>query len=161
MSKPTRILFVCLGNIVRSPLAENLFRHLAAESQPDGVYEVDSAGTSAWHVGERPDPRMRRVAEERGLRYTGQARQVHPEDLRSFDLILAMDRENQADLLAMARSPEERAKVRLLRDYDPQAGVDASVPDPYYGGPDGFAHTYEIVARAVRGLIQSLETEGL
>ncbi len=155
---PRRLLFVCLGNIVRSPLAENLFHHLARQAGLDGKYQVDSAGTSAWHAGEAPDPRMRRVAQQRGLSYSGQARQVERGDFARFDLILAMDGDNYRDLMRLAGTPAERAKVRLLREFDPQAGdAGQDVPDPYYGGAAGFETTYRIVERAVKGLLQALE----
>jgi protein-tyrosine phosphatase len=156
--QPRRLLFVCLGNIVRSPLAEHMFRHRARLVGLDGKYQVDSAGTSAWHIGESPDPRMRRVALAHGLAYNGRARQVRAEDFKRFDLILAMDQSNYQDLLRMARTPHERAKVRLLRDFEPEGeGAGLAVPDPYYGGPEGFEATYRIVERAVQGLLHALE----
>jgi protein-tyrosine phosphatase len=154
-----RILFVCLGNIIRSPLGEGLFRHLVEGAGLDGKYQVDSAGTGRWHVGEPPDSRMQRVAARRGVIYSHRARQVQPEDFDRFDLILAMDRENRDDLLRMARKPEHRDKVRLLREFDPEGGRNSSVPDPYYGGSDGFEEVYEVIVRSVRGLIQELEGE--
>jgi protein-tyrosine phosphatase len=156
---PKRILFVCLGNIVRSPLAEGLFRSQAEKAGLNGKYEVDSAGTGGWHVGEPPDPRMQRVAARRGLVYTHRGRQFHPADFERFDLILAMDRDNEADLLAMARLPGHRQKVRLLRAYDPEGGPKAQVPDPYYGGIDGFEEVYSVVERSVKGLIEELESD--
>ncbi len=157
MEKPKRILFVCLGNIIRSPLAENLFRHLSAERGLDHRYDVDSAGTSSWHAGERPDARMRRTAAAHGVEVSGRSRQVRREDFYDFDLILAMDPDNKADLLTMAPNPQARAKVRLLREFDPEGDPEAGVPDPYYGGPEGFERTYRIVERSVQGLLQALE----
>lgn len=158
MADPRRILFVCLGNIIRSPLAENLFRHLTEEAGLNGKYEADSAGTGAWHAGEAPDARMRRTAARHGLKYTGEARQVRLSDFDRFDLILAMDTENRQDLRARARKPGQARKIRLLRDFDPTAGRNASVPDPYYGGDEAFEQTYAIVETAVRGLIEALES---
>lgn len=158
MAEPRRVLFVCLGNIIRSPLAENLFRHLAKEAGLNGKYEADSAGTGDWHAGEAPDPRMRRAAARHGLPYTGKARQVRLSDFDRFDVILAMDTENRRDLRARTRKPEQARKIRLLRDFDPAAGRNASVPDPYYGGDDAFEETYRIVEAAVRGLIDALES---
>lgn len=155
---PRKILFVCMGNIIRSPLAENLFSHLAAQAGLDGKYEVDSAGTGGWHAGEAPDARMRRTAASHGLKYTGEARQVRLSDFETFDLIVAMDTDNRAELQERARGPEQLRKIRLLRDFDPASGRNASVPDPYYGGDDAFEETYAIVEAGVRGLIQSLET---
>jgi protein-tyrosine phosphatase len=157
---PTRILFVCMGNIIRSPLAENLFRHLANEAGLDGMYEADSAGTGGWHAGEEPDARMRRTARHHGLTYTGSARQVRLDDFDSFDLIIAMDAENRRDLAAMARTPARRRKIRMLLDYDPSAGPQASVPDPYYGGDADFEETYRVIESGVRGLLRKLESTG-
>jgi protein-tyrosine phosphatase len=157
VNEPRRILFVCTGNIIRSPLAENLFRHLAGQAGLDGKYEVDSAGTGGWHAGEAPDPRMRRTAERHGLRYGGEARQVRLSDFDKFDLIVAMDTDNRSELLGRARRPEHSEKVRLLRDFDGAAGRNASVPDPYYDGDDGFEETYQVVEAGVHGLLEALE----
>lgn len=155
MKKPIRILFVCLGNIVRSPLAENLFRFHAAATGLEKNYVVDSAGTAAYHIGELPDERMRRTALQHGLKYEGSGRQVTQEDLESFDLILAMDRSNYNDLNRLARSDRQMAKIRLFRDFDPQAEGREDVPDPYYGGPEGFERTYQIVERGVHGMLDA------
>lgn len=157
MADQTRILFVCLGNIVRSPLAENLFRRLASQAGVAEKYQVDSAGIGAWHVGEPPDPRMRQVASRRGLDYTGRARQFTPQDFDRFDLIVVMDQQNRASLLERARTQADRAKVRLLREFDPQSPPRAEVPDPYYGGMRGFEEVFDIIDRACRGLLESLE----
>ena len=160
VSRPVRILFVCMGNIIRSPLAENLFRHLAAEDGLDGQYQVDSAGTGGWHAGEEPDPRMRRTARRHGLTYSGSARQVRLSDLDTFDWIIAMDTDNLRDLAAMVRSPAQRQKIRLLRDFDPTSRPQSSVPDPYYGGDADFEETYQVVEAGVRGLLKKLESDG-
>ena len=152
----TRILFVCLGNIIRSPLAENLFEFQAEEAGVDGKYSVDSAGTAAWHVGEPPDPRMRKTAETHGVNYTGIGRQVRESDFEDFDWIIAMDQNNRRDLMDVVDSSEKQAKIKLLREFDPDPG-DAGVPDPYYGGAEGFETTYRIVERSVRGLLEALE----
>jgi len=157
MIGPKRILFVCLGNIVRSPLAENLFLYLADQAGLGDKYLADSAGTGSWHAGEQPDIRMRHVASEHGFEYTGFARQFERLDFDRFDLILAMDRHNRTDLLRMAGSEADRAKVRLMREFDPLSGPNADVPDPYYGGIDGFEEVYRIVERACKGLLESLE----
>jgi len=151
------VLFVCLGNIVRSPLAENLFRQLAAEAGVEGIYEVDSAATSSYHIGEAFDPRMKQVAAEHELHYDGRARQVEQGDFERFDLIVAMDQNNREDLLRVVHSEEQAAKIRTLREFDPQGGPNAEVPDPYYGGIDGFETTYRIVRRACQGLLNALE----
>jgi protein-tyrosine phosphatase len=148
---------VCLGNIVRSPLAENLFMHLAKQVNAGDGYEVDSAGTGAWHVGEPPDGRMRQVAARRGLHYDGRARQFLRRDFERFDLIIAMDQENRRDLLRLVPTPGQQSKIYLLREFDPSGGAQASVPDPYYGSIDGFEEVYDIVERACRGLLNTLE----
>lgn len=151
-----RVLFVCLGNIIRSPLAEHLFRQRVEQDGQSSAFQADSAGTAAWHVGEAPDPRMRKTAEGHGLSYSGQARQVHSEDFEQFDLIIAMDSSNFKNLLELAENEQQRNKVRLMREYDPQAD-DMDVPDPYYGGADGFEETFEIVRRSVDGLFEALQ----
>ena len=156
---PTRILFVCLGNIVRSPLAENMFRHLAEEAGVGDRYEVDSAGTASYHVGESPDARMRRVAGQRGLQYTGSARQVTAQDFDRFDLLIAMDSTNRSNLRRLARSASDEEKIRLMREFDPEGSANANVPDPYYGGIDGFERVYDIVERTCQSLLETLENE--
>lgn len=159
MSETTRICFVCLGNIVRSPLAENMFRSLADQAEVGDHYEVDSAGTSSWHVGEEPDRRMRRVAAGHGFRYSGSARQFRQQDFENFDWIIAMDSSNRNDLQSLARDDAQRAKIHLMREFDPQAVPNAPVPDPYYGGIDGFEEVFQIVKRACQGLLDALESE--
>lgn len=159
MSEVTRICFVCLGNIVRSPLAENMFMHLAAEANVAHKYEVDSAGTAGYHVGESPDPRMRRVAARYGLHYDGRARKFTSGDFDRFDLIIPMSPDNRDDLLKIAPDEKSEDKIRLLREFDAEGGMDASVPDPYYGGIEGFEEVYKIVERSCRGLLAELEDD--
>jgi len=156
----TRLLFVCLGNIIRSPLAENLFRFQAEQARVEGKYSVDSAGTAAYHLGEPPDSRMQRTAELHGVHDGGTARQVQERDFDEFDWIVAMDRQNRRDLLLIADTPERQAKIRLMRDFDPEQD-DPDVPDPYYGGADGFENTFQIVERSVQGLLTALEADDL
>ncbi|MEZ6186611.1 MAG: low molecular weight protein-tyrosine-phosphatase [Planctomycetota bacterium] len=148
----TRILFVCLGNICRSPLGEGVCRHLAEELGVE--VEVDSAGTAAYHAGEAPDPRSHSVAAKHGVSLAGQkARQVAAQDFERFDLILAMDAANLRDL--RDRCPKgAKATLKLMRDYDPEGTGD--VPDPYYGGPGGFDTVYGMVERSCRALLESL-----
>lgn len=148
----TRVLVVCLGNICRSPTAEAAVREAAADAGVD--VEVDSAGTGAWHVGNPPDRRMTAAAAEDGLELAGQARQVTVDDFREFDLVVAMDGSNHADLLRLAPDDDARARVRLFREYAGEAGE--GVPDPYYGGPDGFREVVDIVRRAARGLVDAV-----
>lgn len=153
-----RICFVCLGNIVRSPLAEHTFANLASQAGVAHKYKVDSAGTSAYHVGESPDPRMREVARGHGLIYNGRSRQFRRDDFSNFDLIIAMDTQNRRDLRSLAPSAEAGEKIHLMREFDPQSDPNAGVPDPYYGrGMEGFEEVYQIVQRSCRGLLESLE----
>ncbi len=161
MSDITRICFVCLGNIVRSPLGENLFRHKAEQAGVIHRYKIDSAGTGNYHVGEKPDRRMRQVAAQHGLKYSGHARQFQPEDFDRFHLIIAMDLNNQSELLKHAATFDMQRKVRLLREFDPLGGNTDEVPDPYYGGIDGFEEVYGIVERSCQGLLETLESEML
>ncbi len=134
-------------------------RHVLLEAGLDSRMEVDSAGTGAWHVGERPDPRARAAAARRGIDLHSVARQVTREDLDSFDLILAADADNQRDLLALAgEDPARRARIRRLREFD-HASVnpgELDVPDPYYGGPEGFDQVLDIVDAACRGLLAEI-----
>jgi protein-tyrosine phosphatase len=155
---PVRLLFVCLGNICRSPTAEGVMRGLVAEQGLEDRIEMDSAGTGAWHVGSGPDARASAAAGGRGVVLEGQARQVRREDFEEFDLILAMDDSNLRDLRALAPSEEGRAKVRLLREFDPAAAAagDLDVPDPYYGAEDGFGEVFDLVQAACRGLLEQI-----
>jgi protein-tyrosine phosphatase len=155
--KPTRLLFVCYGNIIRSPLAESLFRQLAAGAGLADKYLANSAGTSGLFDGVSPDPRICRVAAAHGLELDHRSRGVTPEDYGDFDVILAMDTRNLADLRAVAPSPSSRDRVRLLREFDPLGGPDASVPDPIRSGPEAFEGTYAVIERSVRGLLEALE----
>jgi protein-tyrosine phosphatase len=157
MNAKQQILFVCLGNIVRSPLAEALFRKYAREAGLEDQVTADSAAIGKWHVGEGPDERMLQVALRHGLRYEHRARQVQRSDLDRFDWIIAMDGQNKAALLKQARTPEQRQKIRLLRSYDPLGGPAAAVPDPYYGGVDGFEEVYAIVDRSVCAFLDELQ----
>jgi protein-tyrosine phosphatase len=156
-----RLLFVCMGNICRSPTAEAVMRHVLREAGLDSGVEVDSAGTGAWHVGDPADRRARAAARRRGIELESIARQVTPGDLDEFDRVLAADAENRRDLLRLAgEDPERRAKVRLLREFDPvsvQTG-DLDIPDPYYGDGDGFDHVLDIVEAACRGLLAEIQS---
>jgi low molecular weight protein-tyrosine phosphatase len=150
-----RILFVCTGNICRSPTAEGVMRSLLRAEGLDDRIELDSAGTGPWHAGEPPDGRATDAARTRGIVLDGVARQVRLGDFGAFDLLLALDREHERDLLALAPDDDARAKVRLLREFDPAsvATGDLDVPDPYYGGARGFEHVLELVEAACRGLL--------
>jgi protein-tyrosine phosphatase len=154
----TRLLFVCMGNICRSPTAEGVMRHLLREEGLEDEITIDSAGTGAWHVGNPPDRRATAAAAARGIVLEGAARQVRPSDFDDYDLLLVADRENLADLRAIAPGEAARAKVRLLREFDPasEGAPDLDVPDPYYGGPDGFEDVLDLVEAACRGLLAEI-----
>jgi protein-tyrosine phosphatase len=150
-----RICFVCLGNICRSPTAEAVMRHLVAAEGLHGAFEIDSAGTGAWHVGEPPDERSVATARRRGIAMTGAARQFRRADFARFDHVIAMDRDNVLALQRIAADDAARAKIRLLRSFDPAADGD-DVPDPYYGGERGFEEVLDICEAACRALLQAL-----
>jgi len=154
--RPVAVSFVCMGNICRSPTAEAIMRHLVHEAGLDHKITVDSAGTGAWHVGEERDRRSRAVAQRRGMPITGPARQFVRGDFERFDLVLALDEDNLRDLRKLAPGDEARAKLHLLRDFEPGAEPGAEVPDPYYGGPDGFDLVFDICLTACRGLLRHL-----
>jgi protein-tyrosine phosphatase len=158
----TRILFVCLGNICRSPTAEGVFRRLVRDEGLEDRIEIDSAGTGNWHVGAPPDERATAAARKRQITLEGAARQFEPDDFQSFDLILAMDAENERDLKRLAPDDDARAKVRLFREFDPASRdePDLDVPDPYYGGERGFDQVLDLVDAAARGLLDELRAAG-
>ena len=154
--RPLRILFVCSGNICRSPLAEAIFRKLAEGARLAGRFEVDSAGTHGYHQGEPADPRTLRVGRRHDVRVTSLAREIVKDDLDRFDLVVAMDRGHLRRLAALA--PGQRSKLRLMRDFD--AGTsDRDVPDPYYGGEAGFEEVYAILEAGCRRLLEQLRLE--
>jgi low molecular weight protein-tyrosine phosphatase len=150
-----RILFVCLGNICRSPTAEAVMRGLVADAGLANEIEIESAGTGDWHVGEPPDQRATDAAATRGVELGGSARQVTAGDFEDFDLLVAMDRSNRDDLLALAPHDEARAKVRLLRQSG--EGNELDVPDPWYGG--GFDEVVAIVEEGCTALFDEVRSE--
>ncbi|EJC76162.1 protein-tyrosine-phosphatase [Rhizobium leguminosarum bv. trifolii WSM2012] len=153
--KRISILFVCMGNICRSPLAEGILRHLVAEAGLTGQFTVDSAGTGGWHKGEPPDRRSIATAQRHGIDISAQrARRIRPGDFRGFDLVLAMDRDNVAALAEIA--PPE-ANIRLFGDAALRTGED--IPDPYYGGPDGFELVYTKLLTGCSSLLETLGVE--
>jgi protein-tyrosine phosphatase len=131
-------------------------RALVARGGDDDSIELESAGTGSWHVGSRPDARAAEVAAARGMPLDGRARQVGREDFERFDLLVAMDRENRRELLRLADGPQERAKVRLLREFDPASDGDLDVPDPYYGAAGGFDEVFDLVQAACEGLLAQI-----
>ncbi|MEK9725874.1 MAG: low molecular weight protein-tyrosine-phosphatase [Rhodospirillaceae bacterium] len=155
-----RVLFVCLGNICRSPTAEGVFRGLVAEAGLSDRIEIDSAGTGAWHVGDPPDPRAQAAAKARGYDLSAQrARKVSDTDFDGFDYVIGMDRRNHADL-SMAAGQAHRGKIRLFLEFAPELG-ETEVPDPYYGGGDGFDHVLDLVEAASRGLLADIRRNHL
>jgi protein-tyrosine phosphatase len=159
-----RILFVCMGNICRSPTAEGVMRALLERAGLGERFALDSAGTGAWHVGSPPDARARATARARGYTLEGSARQVSSEDFVDFDLLLAMDRENLEELLRLASDEEQRAKVRLLREFDPASAASGAgagsleVPDPYFGAGGGFEEVLDQVEAACAGLVEQIRS---
>jgi protein-tyrosine phosphatase len=155
-----KILFVCLGNICRSPAAEAVFAGIVKKKGNVPEFEIDSAGTSAWHAGERADARMRSHAGKRGYNLTSLARRFRPEtDFDHFDLIIAMDDNNLYDLNTMARSEADRKKLRKMTDFSSNRFGYSSVPDPYYGGEDGFELVLDILEDACEALFDKLITK--
>lgn len=159
MAQDISVLFVCLGNICRSPLAEGVFRHLLDEKGLSDRFRVDSAGTGSWHVGESPDHRAMRSAATRGVTLSGHARQVQPEDFHRFDYMIAMDQSNLSQLQAYQEGVGGESALYLLREFDPEGGPGAEVPDPYYGGPNGFEEVYDMVDRSCRSLLDHILSE--
>jgi protein-tyrosine phosphatase len=155
-----RLLFVCLGNICRSPTAEGVMRSLVRDAGLEDTIELDSAGTGAWHVGSPPDARAVAAASARGIVLESLARQVEESDFDDFDLILAMDRSNLRELGQMAPGGQGRTRVRLLREFDPASmvGEDLEVPDPYYGARGGFDEVLDLVQAACSGLLEQIRT---
>jgi protein-tyrosine phosphatase len=153
----TKLLFVCLGNICRSPAAENIMNHLAAQANMTRQIECDSAGTANYHTGNPPDRRMQAAAAKRNIPMVGSARQFTKADFTAFDLILAMDRENYHNILALDPQGQYRDKVKLMCDFAAQH-PDKEVPDPYYGGAEGFDYVIDLLTDACSGLLSQLES---
>jgi protein-tyrosine phosphatase len=156
-TKPSyKVLFVCLGNICRSPTAEGVLRHLAAKEAPGLSLEIDSAGTADYHIGAPPDPRSQRAALQRGIDISAlKARQVAADDFARFDLILAMDAENLRELRAM-QPRNSRASLKLFLEYAPAVAL-RDVPDPYYGNAAAFETVLDLTSAAARGLLAALK----
>jgi protein-tyrosine phosphatase len=155
-----RVCFVCTGNICRSPMAEAVFRSHAADAGLEDRITASSAGTGGWHVGDPADPRTAETLQSAGYELAHSARQFEPEWFAEQDLVVALDEGHERELRAMAPTPEDAAKVRLLRSYDPTAserdGFGFDVPDPYYGGSSGFEEVLKLVEAAVPGLLSEV-----
>lgn len=151
-----RVLFVCLGNICRSPSAEAVFKHLVEDKGMSKEFFIDSAGTSAYHVGDRADSRMRSHARKRDVELTSISRQFVQEDFDDFDYIIGMDQENMHNMQQLARNKEDLEKLFLMTDFSTKFKYN-HVPDPYYGGTDGFELVLDLLEDAGEGLFQFLE----
>lgn len=158
MKEKKRLLFVCLGNICRSPAAEGIMEHLVKEAGLEDSFEIDSAGTYGGHSGDLPDSRMRAHASRRGYRLTSRSRKITTDDFYDNDLILAMDDSNYDRLRNLAPDPESVAKICRMTDYCRCLQVD-HVPDPYYSGSEGFEQVLDILEDACRGLLEELKEE--
>lgn len=151
-----RVCFVCLGNICRSPTAEAVFTKFVQDAALEDQFQIDSAGTANYHVGELADARSRAAAKRRGYEIRHRARQFLRTDFDAFDVVCAMDAENYQSLVQLAPDADAQQKVKLLRSFDATAKRGAEVPDPYYGGDRGFDEVIEICERSCRGLLDQL-----
>lgn len=154
--RPYALLFVCMGNICRSPAAEGVFRKLVENAGESGRFDIDSAGTIGYHAGEPADSRMREAASRRGYSLDSRARRVEPGDFGAFDLIVTMDEANYRDLTE--RDTGQGARIVRMTDYCRRHRVD-EVPDPYYGGPDGFENVLNILEDACGNLLAELDRD--
>lgn len=154
---PFKLCFVCLGNICRSPTAEGVLQHLVNERGLQSYFEIDSAGTSAYHIGESANSKSRQVAEQHGVTLHSKARRFESFDLGYFDLIIAMDNENLANIHRLDSKSKHTDKIILLRKFDPTP-ENKEVPDPYYGGLKGFENVFNVVKRSCENLLNELET---
>jgi protein-tyrosine phosphatase len=152
-----KLLFVCLGNICRSPAAEGVMSHLVKEAGLQGRIHIDSAGTAGWHTGKHADERMRKAAISRGLDLTSLARQVMPQDLTEFDLVLVMDEQNLRDIRAINPQGVNQQKVRLFCEFCTEHD-EKEVPDPYYGGEQGFEQVLDLLEDGCAGVLREIQT---
>ncbi|SMO84949.1 low molecular weight protein-tyrosine-phosphatase [Gracilimonas mengyeensis] len=153
---PFKVVFVCLGNICRSPTAEGIFIHKVKEAGLQDYFYIDSAGTGAYHVGESANSKSQATANKRGIHLPSKARQFEYADFEEFDLILAMDSENFSNIKQLDRKDRFTDKVKMMRDFDPEPG-NGEVPDPYYGGIDGFERVFDVLERSSEALLEQLE----
>lgn len=153
--KHTSVLFVCLGNICRSPAGENVFRHMVKEAGLNDRIHCDSAGTIGYHTGNDPDARMSRTIRNRGYEVTGFSRQISLRDFKDFDLILTMDEVNYTNVIGLTKNDEQRARVKRFTDFCTEH-EEKEVPDPYYGGDQGFELVADMIEDGSRGVLDSL-----
>lgn len=156
---PLRVCFVCRGNICRSPIAEAVMRHLVREGGLSAVIDIDSAGTSSWHIGEPPDQRAIDAAAKHGVRMAHRGRQFTRADFDRVDLVVAFDMDNRTELLRLAPNGDEAAKVRLLRSFDVDAHNATEIADPYYGTAQDFDRVFEEIDASCRGLLDHVRKE--
>lgn len=153
---PFKIVFVCLGNICRSPTAEGIFIHKVKEAGLNDYFYIDSAGTAAYHVGESANSKSQATANKHGVHLPSKARKFEYADLEEFDLILVMDSENLTNIKNLDRKNKFSDKIKMMREFDPQPG-NGEVPDPYYGGLDGFENVFQVLNRSCEALLKELE----
>lgn len=152
---PYKLVFVCLGNICRSPTAEGIFIHKVKEEGYENYFYIDSAGTAAYHVGESANSNSQATANKYGIHLPSKARKFEYADLEEFDLILAMDSENFRNILNLDTKGKYEDKVKMMRDFDPHPDM-KDVPDPYYGGMDGFENVFRVLERSSEQLLSEL-----
>ena len=157
--KKIALLFVCLGNIRRSPAAEGVMKQLVKNKGLEEQFEVDSAGIGGWHAGQLPDSRMRQRGALRGFNFNSRARQFSPDDFNRFDYIFVMDNENYRAITALARTENDKQKVRMLADYITTYKNANTIPDPYYGDERDFDYALDLIEDAVSGLLKIYENE--
>ncbi len=155
---PYKICFVCLGNICRSPTAEGIFQHLVNERGLQPYFDIDSAGTSAYHIGEPANSKSQWIASQHGVSLNSRARRFEKDDLDEYNLILAMDHENLRALRRLDGTNDHSGKIKLMREFDPQPD-DKEVPDPYYGGMNGFQRVFDVLKRSSEALLDELEEQ--
>jgi protein-tyrosine phosphatase len=158
--KKVKILFVCLGNICRSPLAEAIFKHKICEKGLESLVEVHSCGTANYHVGDRPDPRTIKNALKNGIAIDHLGRQLCEQDLESYDFIIAMDKSNHTNILKLTNAKTHSHKIKLMRSYDLSPSGE-EVPDPYYGDEAGFQNVFDILSHSTDSFISYLQKEHL
>jgi protein-tyrosine phosphatase len=153
---PFKLCFVCLGNICRSPTAEGIMQHLVEQRSLQAFFEIDSSGTSAYHIGEAANSYSREIASRHGIELHSKSRPLESFDLDYFDLLLAMDHTNEANIQQLAGNKRIRKKIQLLREYD-TGSSDKEVPDPYEGGLEGFERVFDVIQRCCENLLDELE----
>lgn len=156
MSDPQKLLFVCLGNICRSPAAEGIMKQLVQSRGLADDFHIDSAGIGSWHAGQLPDRRMRQHGAAHGYNFDSRARQIRRDDFDRFDHIIVMDHENLSDVTALARNEQDRSKILCMADYLQHHPGQRTVPDPYYGGDRDFELVIELLEDACEGLLHAL-----